>query len=156
MTIVESPRVHDAVERSADPLVARACLRRLVEAHPWLADELGTDQLLLDALVAVSVASHSLFALLERDPAAVKMLASAVLRVPMADSDYAARPPCSSTMTTRRAALRRWKHRQLVRIAGRDLLGIADLRSVGAELAAAGPGVPRRRARDRRAAAPWP
>ena len=34
------------------------------------------------------------------------------------------------------AALRRWKHRQIVRIAGRDLLGIADLRTVGAELAA--------------------
>ena len=33
------------------------------------------------------------------------------------------------------AALRRWKHRQIVRIAGRDLLGIADLRVVGAELA---------------------
>ena len=46
-----------------------------------------------------------------------------------------------STLSTRSRAddppraLRRWKRQQLVRIAGRDLLGIADLRDVGAELA---------------------
>ena len=49
-------------------------------------------------------------------------------------------------------ALRRWKRRELLRIAARDLLGVADLPRVGRELAALAEVVPRPRARARRAA----
>ncbi len=82
------------------------------------------------------MASHSLFAVLERDPAAVGMLCAPVLRVPMADNDYAREAALLVDDDDPPRALRRWKRRQLARIAGRDLLGIADLREVGRELAA--------------------
>ncbi len=128
--MVDRPDVRDAVERSADPLAARAALQRLVDAHPWLDDALVEDHELLAAIVAVSNTSHSLFVALERDPATVEMLRGTVLHAPLSLEDAAALalgddPP---------RALRRWKRRQLARIAGRDLLGIADLRVVAAEL----------------------
>ena len=74
MTVVDSTPVRRSLERSADPITGRAALARLVDAHPDLADEIASDAPLLDAIVAVAVASHSLLAVLERDDRAIDIL----------------------------------------------------------------------------------
>ncbi len=136
MTVIDSTPVRRSLERSADPITGRAALARLFDAHPTLVDELASDAPLLDALVAVAVASHSLLAVLERDERAVDMLRADVLHTDANVDGLVAEARAAITVDDPGAALRRWKHRQLVRIAGRDLLGLADLRVVGAELAA--------------------
>ena len=83
-----APSVRDALERSADPLAARSSLARLVDAHPWLGQALAGDEVLLDAIVAVTSASRSLFAALERDPVAVTMLGANALEAPMSVDAY--------------------------------------------------------------------
>ena len=130
---------------------AGRALTRLVEAHPQLRDELASESELLDAVVAVTrrVALAARGARTRRrrarDAARAGAPRAAERRRLLVEAHGGV-----ARATTRRAALRRWKHRQIVRIAGRDLLGIADLRAVGAELAARRAGVSRRRARDRR------
>jgi [glutamine synthetase] adenylyltransferase / [glutamine synthetase]-adenylyl-L-tyrosine phosphorylase len=131
MTVIDRPDMRDAVERSADPTWARVALERLLDAHPGLGDVLARDAILLDALVAVSVASRSLFVALERDRGTVDVLRAEALEAPISFGEARALighddPP---------SALRRWKRRQIARIAARDLLGVADLRDVARELA---------------------
>ena len=79
MTATDSAPVRRVLEQSADPISGRAALTRLTEAHPHLLDELATDPQFLEAIVAVSVASHSLLAVLERDRAALAMLRDGAL-----------------------------------------------------------------------------
>src|SRR4051812_17812237 len=122
MTVLDSAPVHRALERAADPLTGRAALARLVEAHTDLPASIERDALLTDALVAVSIASHSLFGVLERDEAAIAMLTDAALRSPLSAEECAAEAGALLAQDDLPAALRRWKHRQIVRIAGRDLL----------------------------------
>ena len=131
MTLIDRPDVRDAVERSADPVWARAALERLLDAHPDLDHELARDAILLDALVAVSVASRSLFAALERDRGAVEMLSAEALGTPVSFGEARELLEHDDPPT----ALRRWKRRHVARIAARDLLGVADLREVARELA---------------------
>src|SRR5262249_10533348 len=128
--------IRRSLERSADPITGRAALGRLVDAHPELAEELTSDAPLLDAIVAVAVASRSLLAVLERDAHAVDALRVDALRTDIGADALAAQAHDAIDADDPAAALRRWKHRQIIRIAGRDLLGIADLRVVGADLAA--------------------
>jgi len=135
MTVFDSAPVRRALEGAADPAQGRVALARLVDAHPTLGDELANREELARALVAVSVASHSLFAVLERDEDAIAMLEDSALHAPLALDDCLAAAKAVLAHDDPQAALRRWKHRQIVRIAGRDLLGIADLRTVGTELA---------------------
>lgn len=129
--MIDRPDVRDAVERSADPAWARVALERLLDAHPGLDDQLAHDATLLDALVAVSVASRSLFVALERDRGAVEMLCADALGGSISFADarelIGREDPASE--------LRRWKRRQVAWIAARDLLGVADLREVASELA---------------------
>jgi [glutamine synthetase] adenylyltransferase / [glutamine synthetase]-adenylyl-L-tyrosine phosphorylase len=132
-TVLELPALRDALDRSADPLVARAHLTRLLEAHPWLVEEVESDELLRDAVIALITASRSLFVALERDPVAVTMLRSAAVH---SKRDYASESISLLASDDPPRVLRRWKRQQIVRIAGRDLLGLADLREVGAELSA--------------------
>src|SRR5262245_28917441 len=136
MTAVDNPRAREAIERSADPVVARAAVARIVDAHPWVEAELDSDEHLLDAIVAVAVASHSLFAALERDPVAVTMLRGAALAPSLQADDFAAEANQLIASDDPPRSLRRWKREHLVRIAGRDLLELAGLREVGRELAA--------------------
>jgi glutamate-ammonia-ligase adenylyltransferase len=84
------------------------------------------------ALVVVAAASGSLTSVLERDAAAPGMLASSALRTTV---DYAHDVAALAHADDPASALRQWKHRQLLRIAARDLLGIANLRVVAEELA---------------------
>jgi [glutamine synthetase] adenylyltransferase / [glutamine synthetase]-adenylyl-L-tyrosine phosphorylase len=137
-TVLDTPALAAAVDGSADPAAARALLSRLVDDHPALGDELVTDALLRDAVVALSAASRSLSNALTRDSSLLDPLrdratfdrerdvaeyrdSAAEL---LADADDGA------------GALRRWKRRELLRIAARDLTGAADLPAVGRELAA--------------------
>jgi glutamate-ammonia-ligase adenylyltransferase len=136
MTAVDAPRVREVIDRAADPIAARASLRRLIEAHPWLADDIQTDEMLLEAVVAVSVASHSLFAALEQDPGTVAMLRGDTLRAPAGPTAHRGSARALLTAEDPPRALRRWKRAELTRVAGRDLLGLADLRTVARELAA--------------------
>jgi len=136
MTVIDSALVRRSIERSADPLTGRAALSRLLDAHPGLSAELAADEALLDAVVAVTVASRSLLAVLERDDGALDMLRDEQLRATVTAPELVAQTTAVLASADPPAALRRWKHRQIVRIAGRDLLAIADLRAVGADLAA--------------------
>jgi glutamate-ammonia-ligase adenylyltransferase len=120
------------VEASPDPARARDVLDRLAEAHPRLIVTLGDDPTLVASLVAVGTASRSLFALLERDPVAVAMLGEQELGATFDPGE----PLALARSEDPPRALRRWKHRELTRIAARDLLGWRDLRTVGQELAA--------------------
>src|ERR1700690_59609 len=135
MMAVDSESVRRALERSADPAIGRAALTRLIEAHPHLGEEFADDSEFLDAIVAVSVASHSLLAVLERDADAHEMLRASSLHTSATTDGYVFEAASLHDQTDPAAALRRWKHRQVMRIAGRDLLGISDLRTVGRELA---------------------
>ncbi|MGZ6996471.1 MAG: bifunctional [glutamine synthetase] adenylyltransferase/[glutamine synthetase]-adenylyl-L-tyrosine phosphorylase, partial [Acidimicrobiia bacterium] len=133
--VLDAPGVASALERSADPHAARAALSRVLEAQPELAAELRDNRLVRDALIAIACASRSLSAALAQD---------ATLVDPLRDTDafHAER----STIEYRTSiavssvddpdALRHWKRREYLRIAARDLLGVADLPTVGRELAA--------------------
>jgi glutamate-ammonia-ligase adenylyltransferase len=133
---VDAPRLREVIDRSADPVLARASLQRLIDAHPGLAEELLADELLLEAVAAVSVASRSLFAALERDRAKVTMLGREALLSPTDAAAYKAAANAAVAAEDPKRALRRWKQSEIVRIAGRDLLGIADLRTIARDLAA--------------------
>src|SRR5262249_1517403 len=122
----------------ADPTAARALLSRLVEDHPALGEELSSDARVRGALVALSAASRSLSSAVVRDPS---------LLDPLRDGDSFVRHrglseyrDSAAGFVTRaedgRGALRRWKQRELLRSAARDLLRVADLPAVGRELAA--------------------
>lgn len=134
VSVLGRPSIVDAIERSADPITARVALERLTEAHPGLDAELASSPRLVDALVAVSVASRSLLAGLLVDAEMVDALRDVdslerELDV-QAFRDRLARGLAGADDPA--AALRRWKRRELVRVAARDLLGLADLPAVGA------------------------
>ncbi|HVW34787.1 MAG TPA: bifunctional [glutamine synthetase] adenylyltransferase/[glutamine synthetase]-adenylyl-L-tyrosine phosphorylase, partial [Acidimicrobiia bacterium] len=130
--------VAEGIDRAAEPGQARLVLTRLLDAHPELADRLVTDGLFRAALVALSDASRSL---------SEAVIADGGLLAPLDDPDgLTAECPAAAYRSRARAAveadaddpgrgLRRWKRQQLLRIAVRDLLGLADLPAVGRELA---------------------
>ena len=95
--------------------------------------------MLRDALIAIAVASRSLLAGIAADGSALAALRDGpTLAQPRHDADFSvavrmALDAC--TPDTAPGALRRWKRREMVRIAARDLLGLADLRTVAQELA---------------------
>jgi [glutamine synthetase] adenylyltransferase / [glutamine synthetase]-adenylyl-L-tyrosine phosphorylase len=138
VTALERPSVVEAVERSADPAAARVALARLVERHPGLDDELAHSPFLVDAVVAVVVASRSLLAGLLVDRGMLDAIGTrAQAEVELDVAAFGRRlDDALTTGDDPAATLRRWKRRELLRIAARDLLGIADLASVGRELAA--------------------
>jgi [glutamine synthetase] adenylyltransferase / [glutamine synthetase]-adenylyl-L-tyrosine phosphorylase len=137
-TLLDAPALSAAVERSADPAAARAYLARLLEDHPALSDELAANPLVRDALVALSAASRSLSTAVLRDPSLLDSLRDgASFGRERRLSEY--RDSAAVFLAAAddgRGALRRWKQRELLRTAARDLLGAADLPAVGRELAA--------------------
>lgn len=136
-TVLDVPAVADEIERSADPDATRGALERLLEAHPDVAGDLVARPTLREAVVAIAEASHSLLTALIVDPSSLELLHG---RGALADE----RRPEELSAAALEALdaeeplleLRRWKRREMVRIAARDLLGIADLRAVGRELSA--------------------
>ena len=138
LPVLKAPEVVEVIDRAAAPRQARLVLTRLLDAHPELADRLASDRLLVSALVALSGASRSL---------SEAVIADAGLLAPLDDPDGLAAECPHERYTTRALqaveedaadpgrGLRRWKRQQLLRIAVRDLLGLADLPAVGRELA---------------------
>jgi [glutamine synthetase] adenylyltransferase / [glutamine synthetase]-adenylyl-L-tyrosine phosphorylase len=138
-SVLEAPVVAEAVERAALPGQARLMLTRLVEAHPDLADRLTGDGVLLPALVALAGASRSLSEAVIADPSLLAPLDDPVGLAAECPPDwYAAlgEAAVGADPDDPGQALRRWKRKELLRIAVRDLLGLADLPAVGRELAA--------------------
>ena len=111
------------VEQSADPTTVRLVLDRLESAVPGAAERLTADAGLATAVVAVTGASRSLPVVLETDPGALDVLA---------DLDERPSPPAGDDLDE--PALVRWSTREYLRIAARDLLGLDDLPTVGANL----------------------
>jgi [glutamine synthetase] adenylyltransferase / [glutamine synthetase]-adenylyl-L-tyrosine phosphorylase len=137
-TLLDTPALAQAVERSADPTAARALLARLVDDYPAVGEELAADARLREAVVALSAASRSLSNAITRDPSLLDPLRDRTTFERERDvaeyRDSAAE--FLSTADDGAGALRRWKRRELLRIAARDLTGAADLPAVGRELAA--------------------
>ncbi len=137
--LADIPSLREAIERSADPDDVATQLRQVVEEHPEVADEIRDDELVRSALVAVASASRSLTHRIRAD---LSMLAPLRDRVGLAqewDQEHyraALGAVVGSAGGDPRTVLRRWKHRELLRIAVRDLLGMAELPAVGRELAA--------------------
>jgi glutamate-ammonia-ligase adenylyltransferase len=137
--VLQVPEVVEALERSAEPVQARMVLTRLVEAHPELASRLAEDDLLRRALVALAPASRSL---------SEAVIADVSLLEPLDDPAglTGERPPgwygtsAAAALETDPEdpgrALRRFKRREFLRIAVRDLLGLSELPAVGRELSA--------------------
>jgi glutamate-ammonia-ligase adenylyltransferase len=111
----------EEVERSADPAAAAAVLARIAETRPDFDARLESNPSLRAAAVAIAAASPHLARLLVADPVALDVLADLDTRPPVEDHNA--------------AALARWKRHELLRVAGRDLLGIDRLETVGAALA---------------------
>lgn len=110
-------------------------IEHLIAASPWpedarsLIDDLGiTDERRARAAVMLAGASRSMSKAVRRDPSLLGVLdppadfATEKMSLAAPDDDEAV------------DGLRRWKRRQLLRIALRDLLGEADLATVGREL----------------------
>ena len=99
----------DAIGGSADPVAVRTAIERIDSAQPGVADRIEEDLDLRDAVIAVCGASRSLTMLVEVDPVALSVLADLDARLPVDRSSP--------------EDLKRWKARELLRIAARDLLG---------------------------------
>ncbi|HEX2738489.1 MAG TPA: bifunctional glutamine-synthetase adenylyltransferase/deadenyltransferase, partial [Acidimicrobiia bacterium] len=139
--VLQTPRVVAALDASADAVTARGALSRILESHPELSEPLVGERLLRDGLIAITAVSRSL---------AAAIVSDAELVIPLRDEkgfhreqslqEYRAASivalPHDHDNAEARRALRRWKRRELLRTAARDLLTVADLPAVGRELAA--------------------
>lgn len=147
VTVLDTPPLRDAIAHAADPARARGVIARVLDAHPALTDELVQLDTMRDALVTVACASRSLSSALVADPwlhdvlresrESLTHLRTVEEHEQRRRDAFQADPPAGSPdgAPDPRALLRRWKRRELLRIAVRDLLGIAPLVEVGAELA---------------------
>jgi [glutamine synthetase] adenylyltransferase / [glutamine synthetase]-adenylyl-L-tyrosine phosphorylase len=127
----------DLIERSADPGVARAVLERLSAEHPSARDRLERDHQVAEACVSVIVASRSLANAIVIDPTLLDAFTGDQFVAQRSVDDY--REAARNTLedgSDPPSELRRWKRLEIARTAGRDLVGRADLVSVGRELAA--------------------
>src|SRR5437763_15945683 len=122
--VVASAELHDAADRSADPVAVRRALADASAHHPDLEERLEGAPDMRDAFVAVTAASRFLARLLAADPGAVPVLA-----------DVHSRPPHDTNSVD---GLAGWKRLELLRIAARDLVGLDELEDVGANLARLG------------------
>lgn len=136
--LLDTPAILRSVEQAADAVVARQALARIIEAHPHVADELVESSIFRGALIAIVCASRALTTAVMNDAAVLEPLRDEqTLRSERSAEEFLA----GSQLVVGgdqdpEVALRRWKRREMVRIAARDLLGYADLPSVARELAA--------------------
>ena len=128
------PEIAAGIERSADPDLARIGVLRLADADPDAAARLA-EPVRGEAFIRLACASRSLTAAVTADPS--------LLDVVDAPEFTHERDPEEARAEMRAAvaaaedgpgALRREKRREFLRIALRDLLGLADLVTVGREL----------------------
>lgn len=138
-SVLEAPELVEAIEQSAAPDDARLALARIVETHPELCDALREDPTLRDALVAVATASRSLTRAIVADASLLEPLSRREgLEEERGVGHYRSslRSLLASEDRRPRAVIRWFKRRELLRIAARDMLGLADMPAVGRELAA--------------------
>jgi len=137
LAVLDTRPVAEALDRSADAATARVALERIVEAHPELADELRARDLVRDGLIALACASRSLTNGVVNDISLIDPLRDeASMRGEQPPDHYVASATRDGVATDRTGgALRRWKRREILRIAARDLMGFADMPAVGRELA---------------------
>ncbi|MCJ7437174.1 MAG: bifunctional glutamine-synthetase adenylyltransferase/deadenyltransferase, partial [Acidimicrobiia bacterium] len=138
ISVLDARPVTEAIDASADAAAARTALARIIEAHPDAADALRDDDTFRAGLVAVTCASRSLVNAIVQDAALLGPLRDGVrLTDERGLDEYRAAMGIELEADPDGArALRRWKRREYLRIAARDLLGLAALPAVGRELAA--------------------
>jgi glutamate-ammonia-ligase adenylyltransferase len=136
--VLGATSVVDDLDGAADAALARAGVERIVEAHPESATLLVDDPTFRAGVITIACASRSLTNAIVNDPSLLDVLADGEglgvehtveqdrrdLEAMLAERDDAA------------SVLRRFKRRELLRIAVRDLLGVAKLPAIGRELAA--------------------
>jgi len=122
LRLVYGKNLRSTIERSAAPAAVAVAIERMAERDLSILERLTDDDGLSDAVVAVTAASRSLAELCVSDPAAVEVLA-----------DLEHRPHLDGPADIRQLA--GWKRLELLRIAGRDLVGLDDLPTVGRGLA---------------------
>ncbi len=115
-------RLRSTIERSAAPAAVAVAIERMAERDPSIVERLTDDVALGDAVVAVTAASRSLAELCVSEPAAVEVLAH-----------LDRRPRLAGPADVEELA--GWKRLEMLRIAGRDLVGLDDLPTVGRALA---------------------
>ncbi len=108
----------------------------LLDRHESLAERAAADGVLHDALIRLADASRSITAAIRSNPDAASLIADDDrFRVERDPAQYlAARADSFADEGADDSALRRFKRREFARIAARDLLGLADLPTVGREL----------------------
>jgi len=114
--------LRSAIERSAAPAAVAVAIERIAERDDTIVGRLTDDVSLRDVVVAVVSASRSLAELCVAEPVAVEVLA-----------DLDNRPRLDDLVRVEDVAA--WKRLELLRIAGRDLVGLDDLPAVGRALA---------------------
>ena len=131
---ITDPALLASIDRAADPVQARTVLAQILETDATLAAFLNADAQARDGVVAVAGASRSLGRAMVSEPALVRTLTD--LAAARSGGDYASDVATAvAGADDRPDALRRWKRRALLRIAARDLLGLADVPTVTRELA---------------------
>lgn len=137
-----SPDVVAAVAASADPPRVRVTLARFEESHPKAAARLLEDPWRRNAFIALAAVSRSLTGAVLADPTLLEPITEGPeLKRELGPVELRAAATVAITESGEGAPdeldrLRRFKRRQLLRIAVRDLLGLAELVTVGRELAA--------------------
>jgi glutamate-ammonia-ligase adenylyltransferase len=135
---VLAAHLQDDIERSADPAGVTVALERVMGADPGAASRIDGDPELRAALIAVTAASPWLARVCATDPGALDVLARldqpgepvAALAGPAG-----ARPDLEGEADLAAAGVARAKRLGILRIAGRDLLGLDGVEEVGAALA---------------------
>jgi len=126
--------VLDAIVRDAgDPRWVAVVVERLASADPTLGARLRDDEHVARAVVALADASRSLTEAVLRDPSLLAVVEDLTEREPAERRDEVLallRTPGADAG----AVLRRWKRQEFVRVALRDLLGLADLAVVAREV----------------------
>lgn len=137
-TLLATPVVAECLERSAAPDLARAAIVRLAEVDPVAAARLA-DPVRCSGFAALACASRSLTASVLADPTLLDVIDEPGFGT---EREHEACREALVDVVARiddegraAAALRRAKRREFVRIALRDLLALADLVTVGRELA---------------------
>lgn len=140
----DTPVVRQAIEHCANPEMAENFLTRLVDMHPGLADEIAERDVMRDGLIAVACASRSLSQAIITDTALHDVMredraelarSRDLLSYQSSWNDIHNGGTAPANNGDLRGDLRRWKRQALLRIAVRDLLGIAGMIEVGHELA---------------------
>jgi glutamate-ammonia-ligase adenylyltransferase len=137
--LIDVPEIAECIDASADVPAARGAVERFADAAPAAAERLVEEPTRCLALVTLAAASRSLTESVIAEPDLLDVLDDPDFPSPR--DPAGCRRALVHFVTTAHAddgngvrALRRAKRREFLRIALRDLLGLADLVTVGSEL----------------------